>query len=438
MYLLLDPRVPLGHPGPSLHLVLDTVDSCIALLAAVLVHGRVVRGGRSRDLLLAQGLLLLALAGSGLSYVVGLLSGEGDESVGSWLPLTVRLLGALVIVAAALAGVRPGRQRAGRPSAVLLPFAAVALVSVAFAALRPHLPPAVGVSGGAGAGLSDHPAVVTALAVSASCFAVASVAFTVQSAHQDDPLLRWLGPAFALAAFSRVHYLIAPTSDTGWSYSGDVLRTGCYLLLLVGAVGELRQFWRAQPRQAVLGDRRRLARELHDGVIQELAYIRSEAHAIPAGMTRDLILSSCDRALDEARTAVHALGQHSDEALAAALHRVGAELAARYRLPVDVRADDSVHAGTEQRHALLRITREAVSNAVRHGAPARIRIRAHHDGAVRMLAVEDDGRGFTPQALPVARAGYGLISMRERATALPGSLEVRSEPGGGAVVVVRW
>ena len=100
--------------------------------------------------------------------------------------------------------------------------------------------------------------------------------------------------------------------------------------------------------------------------------------------------------------------------------------------------DDSVDADQDQRHALVRITREAVSNAVRHG---RARTHPHpavrdHDG--RRLVVQDDGRGFDP---PTRResAGYGLTSMRERAEALPGALRrrLRARPGhdGGGDLV---
>src|SRR3712207_9493779 len=57
-----------GHHAPALHLVLDTVDACVALLVASLAYGRLLRGGSSQDLLLSQGLALLALAGSGLAF----------------------------------------------------------------------------------------------------------------------------------------------------------------------------------------------------------------------------------------------------------------------------------------------------------------------------------------------------------------------------------
>src|SRR3954454_19333791 len=90
-----------GYHAPSLHLVLDTVDACVALLAATLAYGRLVRGGSTQDLLLAQGLALLALAGSGLAFAAGQLTEPDDGTLEVWLPLSIRLLGAMLIVAAA-------------------------------------------------------------------------------------------------------------------------------------------------------------------------------------------------------------------------------------------------------------------------------------------------------------------------------------------------
>src|SRR3954466_11233377 len=101
-----------GYHAPSLHLVLDTVDACVALLAATLAYGRLVRGGSPQDPLPApgpatlrrarSGLALLALAGSGLAFAAGQLTEPDDGTLEVWLPLSIRLLGAMLIVAAAL------------------------------------------------------------------------------------------------------------------------------------------------------------------------------------------------------------------------------------------------------------------------------------------------------------------------------------------------
>jgi signal transduction histidine kinase len=287
--------------------------------------------------------------------------------------------------------------------------------------------------------LWGHPLLLAAQAVSASCFLLASLAFTRKSLHRGDQLLRWLGPACALAAFARVNYMLFPSLYTDWLYTGDVLRTGCYVLLLVGAARELRQYWTARATAAVLEDRRRLARELHDGVIQELAYIRSESHSIPSGVdAKARIIGACDRALDEARAAVQALGRSSDEPLGFVLHRAAEELAERFQLALEVDLDDSIQVPQDQQHALMRITREAVSNAARHGDAGRVWVQLGRTSGQRSLVIQDDGRGFDVAAAFETGTGYGLVSMRERARALPGTFGLSAERGAGSRVTVTW
>lgn len=437
------PHVLFGYRGPSMHLVLDSVDACVALLVAYLLHGRFMRRRRVQDLLLAQGLLLLAVAGIGLTYAAESLDSHREGTLDVWLPLTVRTAGAVLIAGAAL--VNPAREvrLASWPWTVAAPVALIAVMSFALWAGRSHLPTALGQTGDNGeiqpSILTGHPLLLIAQGVAAACFFVASIAFASRALTRTDPLLHWLGPACALAGFARINYAMFPSLYTDWLYTGDFLRTGFYLFLLVGASREIRQYWTAQSRAAVLEDRRRLARELHDGVVQELTLIRMEGHRLPVDApSKQRILAGCDRAIDEARAAVQALGHAQEEPLGFVLHRAARELAERYRVHLEVDVDDSIDADPDQKHALLRITKEAVSNAVRHGHAERLGLELSRAGDLRRLAVHDDGTGFDVPSVTCAGAGYGLISMRDRACALPGSLEIRSEPGGGSEVVVTW
>jgi signal transduction histidine kinase len=440
--ILWTPYLPYGLHSPSLHLMLNTADACVALLVAYLVHGRFVRRHYWQDRFLAQGLVLLAVASLGLGYAVQRLAGlPGTLDV--WLPLVVRTAGAVCIVGAAIADGRPVRHAFAQRHAWLLPVAVLAVAATLLWVARAGLPVAVDV-GPARTALgqplvSAHPAVLGAQSVAALCFSVASVAFAFQSFRRDDELLRWLGPAFALAAFARVNYVLFPSLYTDWLYTGDLLRTGSYLLLLVGAARELRQYWDAQSRAAVLEDRRRLARELHDGVIQELAYIRTETYALPTDLPAgQRIVAACDRGLDEARAAVQALGRPGHEPLGLVLGRAARELADRYQVDVQVEVDSTIDVQPEQQHALVRITREAVSNAVRHGKAKRVQVRLSRSGRLRRLVISDDGQGFDVNRVVADNVGYGLLSMRDRARALPGSLVVHAEEGSGSLVRVTW
>lgn len=445
--VLWSPVVSFGYRNPSLHLVLDTVDACVALLVAYLVYGRFSRVGRLQDLLLCVGLVLLAVAGLGLSAVAGALLTEPTGRFEVWLPTGVRVLGGLLIVAAALVRDTSARKLVPhRPVATVFGAVAFAVVLCALAlwSLRFELPlaldPAYIPTSSDPPLAGAHPLLIAGQAVAAASFFIASASFTSQATERDDELLRWLGPACALGGFARLNYALFPSLYTDWLYTGDFLRTGCYLLLLVGATREMKSYWTAQARAAVLDDRRRLARELHDGVVQELGYIRAESHALPAGSPNALrIIAACDRGLDEARSAVNALGRAvEEEPFGFTLHRAVRELSERYRINLEVDLDDSISADVDQRHALMRIAREAVSNAVRHGKAERIWVRLSRDAGARRLTVEDDGTGFDVDATIAAGSGYGLISMRDRAQGLPGVMSVESHRGKGSVVTVAW
>ena len=261
----------------------------------------------------------------------------------------------------------------------------------------------------------------------------------MQAARRDDELLRWLGAACALGALARVNYAIFPSLYTDWLYTGDALRTGFYLLLLIGAARELSQYWRSQTHTAVVEDRRRLARELHDGLLQELAYIRAEGHRIPVDSpVRGHILAAADRAADEARAAVHALGAKTDESLGFVLHRTARELAERHGVDLQVDLDDAVEVNADQRHALTRITREAVANAIRHGRAQRVAIELSRCNGSHSLAIRDDGVGFDVHDALRSGTGFGIVSMQDRARAIPGSLEIESADGQGSEVRVAW
>ncbi|MEW1954392.1 ATP-binding protein [Terrabacter sp. NPDC080008] len=437
------PYLLFAYHDPQLHLILDSADTGVALLVAFLTWGRYRRSGRLPDLLLAGGLLLLAVAGLGLTLALHLLGLE-DGRADVWLPVAIRVVGAVLVFGAAVVG--PRRATHGWAlTLTALPWATVALGLALAYLLDASLPVALAATPPASAErpvIAGHPALLAAHALTAACFAVASVLFACKAARRprdDDELLRWLGPALALAAFARLNYVLFPSLYSGWLYTGDLLRTGSYAVLLLGAAREISRYWSAQARAAVLEDRRRLARELHDGVVQEIAYIRAETHtAVVDAFDRERIVAACDRALDEARAAIDALGRSTDEPLGFMLHRAARQVADRYHASLEVELDDSVHADDEQRHALVRITREAVSNAIRHGRAERVRLCLQRDDQRRQLLVRDEGAGFDPATVKRNSTGYGLTSMEERAAALRGSVCIDSAPGRGTTVAVTW
>lgn len=440
--LTLADAVGFEYRNAAAHLVLDTVDACIALLVSYLLYGRLLRTRRLEDLLLVQGLVLLAVASVGTSVVVLSSVDDGGERLEFWLALTLQGVAAAFIAAASAAGRERILQQISvfrllRPVAALLATVLVGLGSVSSSlprAMEPDQAPTL---------LGGHVTLVAAQLFTAACFFTAGYLFTEQARGTADPLLRLLGPACVLAGFARINYVLVPSVYSQWLYTGDVLRTAFYLVLLVGAAREIRAYWGSQAQAAVLEDRRRLARELHDGVVQELGYIRSESGALrtldPPRTER--ILGACDRALDEARQAVEAMGRsgEGDEPLGFAVHRAAGQVADRFGVALELELDDTVAADGRQRHALLRIVREAVGNAARHGEATHVKIELQRLSNTRCrLVVCDDGKGFDVLAATSRRRGFGLTSMRERSESLPGAFEVESSPGAGTTVRVTW
>jgi signal transduction histidine kinase len=197
----------------------------------------------------------------------------------------------------------------------------------------------------------------------------------------------------------------------------------------------MRTRFRQRQQAAVEGERRRLARELHDGVAQELAFIRRRATRLaelPDGVE---ITEAVDRALEDSRRAIEALAPSAAEPLHVALERHGARLALECDIEVRVSSRTSSEVAPEVRAELLRIVAEAVRNAAHHGGARHVRVDLV--GPPLSVRVIDDGSGFVSGASSgLGVAGYGLIAMRERAELVGGRLSLESVPGAGTLVQV--
>ena len=200
----------------------------------------------------------------------------------------------------------------------------------------------------------------------------------------------------------------------------------------------------AAERQRATGDARaaeraRIAREIHDAISQHLFGLRM----IAAGMRRadpgNQQARAIERISEEALRDMQALltelrpASLDGAGLAPALQEICAAYHDRLGVTVDASLDDvTVPAPVE--HALLRITQEACTNAVRHGNARRLAVSmTRQDGHVE-LAVRDTGTGFDPAA---PHAGSGLAHIRDRVAELGGTVDIDSAPGRGAALTVR-
>jgi signal transduction histidine kinase len=254
--------------------------------------------------------------------------------------------------------------------------------------------------------------------------------------HQEPAKLRtWLTVAAAVGVVGALSAHVVPTTNW-WPVAGAAVQLLVILLLLAGSVAELFRHSADQAQFAAEIERRRLARDLHDGAVQEIGYIwaqsRQSVVAEPA-VVLDRIRGAAERAMHETRHAVAALSApertNLSEYLSNALLDVGSRLDVALQLNVDPRTSVS----GDTREALVRIAREAMVNASRHGAARAVAVTV----APGLLEVVDDGAGFDFER-GGRPGGFGLQSMKDRAEGLAGRFELWSSPGVGTTVRVTW
>ncbi|MGY6022069.1 GAF domain-containing sensor histidine kinase [Streptomyces spinosirectus] len=192
-------------------------------------------------------------------------------------------------------------------------------------------------------------------------------------------------------------------------------------------------------------ERSRLAHELHDAVSQKLFSLRLTAQAAAALVDRDP-----SRAKGELQQVAVLAAEAADELRAAvvelrpaALDEDGLVATLRTQIQVLDRAHTArVTFGScgvralpsAQEEALLRVAQEALHNALRHSGAERVDVTLARRGTAAVLRVADDGSGFDPKAIRRAGRHLGLVSMRDRAGGVGGTLTVDSAPGKGTTI----
>jgi signal transduction histidine kinase len=206
---------------------------------------------------------------------------------------------------------------------------------------------------------------------------------------------------------------------------------------------------REERRKAILEERNRLARDIHDNLAQGFAAILMQLQAaqressatlpVKVAATIDIAVDLARTHLAEARRSVGALrpnvGQGED--LATALKRVVSLARRTVEVPIDLVAEELPRLGDVVEREIVGIMQEALTNAVRHARAKRITIRAEADRSVGLrLSVADDGRGMISDA--PAPSGFGMTSMQERADRIGASLTIVTGPRKGTEVVLAW
>jgi len=422
----------LAYRLPRMHAVIDTTIGLASLLLAYLVYGRVEALGRQRDAVLA-----FALGFGGIVNVFAAVTqGVSSAPLGRFAVWTLtigRLLVAVLFAAAASAPDAPVRHPARVPKfalGVATAFVALmALVAVVSSRLPWSTELAVSPKDASkplfvGPGLLLAGQVLILLAYSA-----AATGFSRRRSTDGD-LMTWLASSCMLFAFASLDYLTFPSIFSDWIYVGDLLRLAGVSLLLVGAAREINGYWR---RSVAMEERRKLARDLHDGVAQELAFIVAIARRLERSVhMRDTrrLADAAEHALDESRLVISALA--GSGSAREQISRTARGAARRFDLGLALDVPDDLVLPPSVVEALLRIVREGINNTGRHAHATTVRVSLEVGDRIT-LTVADDGDGFdaTDEA-----TGFGLIGMRERAESIDGVFTITTAPGQGTAIKV--
>jgi signal transduction histidine kinase len=268
------------------------------------------------------------------------------------------------------------------------------------------------------------------------------------------PADAYLAIGFVLAAFSQVHSAANPGSYAALVTTGDLLRVAFYGALLAGVIvqsrldareiedanKELRLLRDAEVNRALLEERARLAREMHDGLAQDLWYARLKQGRLAQlvqgdeekALARD-VMDAIDSGISDARQTVMAMRAGSTDApLLEIVERYVEDFGDRFALDVRYEsAGEAPELPARVQAEVLRIVQEAMNNVRKHADATVVRVSAAtEDGSLR-ITVNDNGRGFAPEQ---PTRGFGLLSMRERAELIGAALRVESAARDGTRV----
>jgi len=191
-------------------------------------------------------------------------------------------------------------------------------------------------------------------------------------------------------------------------------------------------------RVGLMDERERIAKELHDGVIQSLFAVGMglQSTALMTGSPEQAAriegaVGELDKVIRDLRNYIFGLrpGILADRQLDQALRSLGEEVQARSGFNIAVEIDRDLAATLSgQSHEIVQLTREALSNVVRHANAKNSAVRLVQKGSSALLSIEDDGSGFDAKH---DSHGSGLRNMRERAASLGGKLRITTKRGRG-------
>ena len=208
---------------------------------------------------------------------------------------------------------------------------------------------------------------------------------------------------------------------------------------------ELEQLLETRKELAVVEERNRLARELHDSAKQQAFAAAAQISGVRALLSRDPAsaeahLKETEHIIDQLREELTNLifelrpAMLENQGLGPALDNYAIEWSRQNRITAEVRLANVRPVPIEIEQALFRIVQEALANAARHSKAANVEIELRFNRDHLTLTLSDDGQGFEPKN---SQTGFGLHSMHQRAEALGGNLSIETVPGQGTTLTCR-
>jgi signal transduction histidine kinase len=415
---------------------LETGIAAAAIVGVILLVARFRQTRLLRDLLLLTAFGVVALTDFVFHALPAYDLQTSGYGAGAGIAMTILAAGAFAAVSFA-----PVQHRVtARPRRSL---ALAALATVAWIALGEVVEVANGLVLGRGPVGLDAPIWTV---VGLLCFVLLLVS-GIRFAHgcaADDTEAKLLTGAAILLAGAELGTLGMPVAPAASVMPGDGLRVGAFAMLIAVSVLLYRQSQRQMARDALTAERLRIASDLHDGLAQDLAFIAAHSDRLARVVGADHpVAIAAARALATSQGQIVDLEASGAPSTAAALREVAAEASARYdvRITIQVQAADQSEPSPAERAELVRIAREAIANAARHGRARHITVTLGSRREPFLLRVTDDGSGLPmlgQPAAPTAGTGLGMRTMRARARRVGAQLHAnRREYGGTEIQVVR-
>jgi signal transduction histidine kinase len=408
----------------------ETTITLAALIGAVMLRSRFHQTRRFSDLLLVVALATAAVTEFAFEALPALADDRtGTFGVGAQVAYVMLVTSTLLVAAYAPSKWTVARGNRTLSRAVFAGISVIAIGELIDLVLGP---------GGRSGSAEVYEPVLGALGF-VSFIGLLAAAFGFASRAKGQDRESWLlAGACYLLAIASLQAVAQPLPAANSVTLAEPFRILAFVVLLATAI-RLYGGQRAA-QEAVSAERIRIANDLHDGLAQDLAFIVTYADRLERkfGEAHILVLAA-RRALAASRGTIVDLEASQAPSTEAALREVAAELEARFGVDISIRVQTR---GVEEpsvadRRDLVRIAREAIVNAVRHGGARKIQVTLGSRDSELLLRISDNGCGTRASGSRASSGtGLGMRAMRSRARSLGGRLIAYRRAGGGTEIDV--